>query len=233
MNYKYFLSCLVIIFLYGCGNVKYLNEGEQLYVGGEVAVEKEDISRDEKKTLEENMESLLRPKPNTSFLGLRPQLWFYNIAGGEEAGNGFSRWIRDKLGQPPVLFSQVDLDYNAELVQGYAENRGYFNARSIADSTEKNRKVTAEYTVILGDQYLIKELTFPTDSIPLTVDIMETKDKSFLKVGDPYDLGVIKDERIRIDANLKEKGYYFLIPIIYLPRLIAQQEKKKFHLTLL
>ena len=222
----------MIIFLYGCGNVKYLNEGEQLYVGGEVAVEKEDISRDEKKTLEENMESLLRPKPNTSFLGLRPQLWFYNIAGGEEAGNGFSRWIRDKLGQPPVLFSQVDLDYNAELVQGYAENRGYFNARSIADSTEKNRKVTAEYTVILGDQYRIKELTFPTDSIPLTVDIMETKDKSFLKVGDPYDLGVIKDERIRIDANLKEKGYYFFNPDYLLAQVDSTAGEKEVSLDL-
>src|SRR5690606_32650797 len=232
MNYKYFLSCLVIIFLYGCGNVKYLNEGEQLYVGGEVAVEIEDISRDEKKTLEENMESLLRPKPNTSFLGLRPQLWFYNIAGGEEAGNGFSRWIRDKLGQPPVLFSQVDLDYNAELVQGYAENRGYFNARSIADSTEKNRKVTAEYTVILGDQYRIKELTFPTDSIPLTVDIMETRDKSFLKVGDPYDLGVIKDERIRIDANLKEKGYYFFNPDYLLAQVDSTAGEKEVSLDL-
>src|SRR5690606_35357098 len=171
MNQKYFLSCLIVIFLYGCGNVKYLNEGEQLYVGGEVDVEGEDISRNETKTLEENMEGLLRPKPNTSILGLRPQLWFYNIAGGEEASSGFSRWIRDNLGQPPVLFSEVDLDYNAELIQGYAENRGYFNARSIPDSTEKNRKVTAEYAVILGDQYLSKELTFPTDSIPLTVDI--------------------------------------------------------------
>ncbi len=212
MDHKYFLSCLIIIFLSGCGNVKYLNEGELLYTGGDVEVEKEDISGNERKFLEENMESLLRPKPNTSFLGLRPQLWFYNIAGGEDTSSGFGRWIRDKLGQPPLLFSQVDLDYNAELVQGYAENRGYFNARSIPDSTEKNRKVTAEYTVILGDQYLIKELTFPTDSIPLTVDIMQTREKSFLKVGDPYDLGVIKDERVRIDANLKEKGYYFFNP---------------------
>ena len=87
MSYKYFLSCLIIILLYGCGNTKYLNEGELLYVGGEVEVEKEDISGNERKTLEENMESLLRPKPNTSILGLRPQLWFYNIAGGEDAGN--------------------------------------------------------------------------------------------------------------------------------------------------
>lgn len=232
MNQKYFLSGLIILLLYGCGNVKYLNEGEQLYVGGEVEVEGEDISRDQRKTLEANMEGLLRPKPNTSILGLRPQLWFYNIAGGEDAGSGFGRWIRDNLGQPPVLFSQVDLDYNAELIQGYAENRGYFNARSIPDSTEKNRKVTAEYRVILGDQYLIKELTFPTDSIPLTVDILETREKSFLKVGEPYDLGVIKDERVRIDANLKEKGYYFFNPDYLLAQVDSTAGDKQVKLDL-
>src|SRR5690606_36163 len=103
-------------------------------------------------------------------------------------------------------------DYNAELIQGYAENRGYFNARSIPDSTEKNRKVTAEYTVILGDQYLIKELNFPTDSIPLTADIIESRDKSFLKVGEPYDLGEIKNQRVRNEDNLQEKGYHLFKP---------------------
>lgn len=212
MDYKYFLSCFIIVLLCGCGNVKYLNEGELLYVGGEVEVEGEDISRSERKALEENMEGLLRPKPNTTILGLRPKLWFYNIAGDSVGDSGIRHWIKNTLGEPPVLFSQVDLDYNAELVEGYAENRGYFNARSIPDSTEKNKKVTAEYFVELGNQYLIKELTFPTDSIPVTVDIMKTKENSFLKVGDPYDLQVIKDERVRIDANLKEEGYYFFNP---------------------
>ncbi|CAN5277517.1 BamA/TamA family outer membrane protein [soil metagenome] len=232
MNNKYFLYCFLIILLYGCGNVKYLNEGELLYIGGEVDVEGEDISRGERKTMEGNMEGQLRPRPNTSFLGLRPQLWFYNIAGGEDASSGIGRWIRDNLGQPPVLFSQVDLEYNAELIQGYAENRGFFNARSIPDSTEKNRKVTAEYAVILGDRYYYKDISFPTDSIPLTVDIMETKERSFLKVGDPYDLGVIKDERVRIDANLKEKGYYFFNPDYLLAQIDSTAGDKEVSLNL-
>lgn len=213
MNYKYLLLSLFIVMIFsGCGNVKYLDEGEMLYVGGEVEVEGPDVAKSERKTLEANMEGLLRPKPNSSFLGLRPQLWFYNVAGGEDADGAISRWIRDNLGQPPVLFEQVDLEYNADLVQGYAENRGYFNARAIPDSTEKNRKVTAEYLVELGDQYIMQEISFPNDSIPVTRDIRDTRETSLLKVGNPYDLEVIKDERIRIDAYLKEEGYYFFNP---------------------
>lgn len=212
MNYKYYLSCLIVFILYGCGNVKYLDENEYLYVGGEVEVEGEDIPKDTKNLLEENMESLLRPDPNTSFLGLRPKLWFYNVAGDSVGDSGIRHWIKNTLGEPPVLFRQVDLDYNAELIQGYAENTGFFNARARADSTESNKKVTAEYTVELGNRYTIQEINFPTDSIPLTADIKKTQENSYLKVGDPYDLTAIKDERVRIDANLKEEGYYFFNP---------------------
>lgn len=212
MKCKYLLSSLIVaLFLTGCGNVRYLDEGELLYVGGEVDVEGE-VSRSERKDLEANMENMLRPRPNTSFLGLRPKLWFYNIAGGEDAEGGISRWIKENLGEPPVLFREVNLDYNADLVQGYAENRGYFNARAIPDSTEKNRKVTAEYTVELGNRYMINELNFPADSIPVTSVIRETRENSLLEVGDPYDLAVIKEERLRIDAELKEKGFYYFNP---------------------
>lgn len=231
MNNKYLLYIFLAVSLYGCGNAKYLDDGEMLYIGGEVEVEGEDTSNSDRKDLEANMEGLLRPKPNTSFLGLRPGLWFYNIGGGEDA-TGIGRWIRDNLGQPPVLFREVDLDYNAELVQGYAENRGYFNARATPDSTEKNRKVTAEYYVELGDQYKIRELNFPKDSIPVTKEITSIKDNSLLNVGDPYDLDVIKDERTRIDANLKEKGYYFFNPDYLLAQVDSTAGEKEVSLDL-
>ena len=215
MSYKYFLgSIILILFLYGCGNAKYLDEGELLYIGGEVEVQGkgEHITKAEKKRLEANMEALLRPNPNTSFLGLRPKLWFYNIAGGEDAGRGVGGWIKRNLGEAPVLFSQVDLEYNAELIEGYAENRGFFNAVAVADSVRENKKVKALYGVELGNQYIIKELFFPADSIPLSGAIQGSIGNSFLDIGDPYNLELIKEERIRIDAYLKERGYYFFHP---------------------
>ncbi|HSP82154.1 MAG TPA: hypothetical protein VLN72_00315 [Gillisia sp.] len=149
---KYSYLCIILIIallLSGCSNTKYLNEGELLYVGGEVEVKGEETPKGDRKRLAENMETLLRPKPNTSFLGLRPKLFFYNIAGDSVGTKGFRHWLKNKMGEPPVLFSQVDLDYNADIVRGYAENKGYFNARSTADSTAKNKKATAEYTGLL------------------------------------------------------------------------------------
>src|SRR6185436_10267814 len=55
-------------------------------------------------------------------------------------------------------------------------------------------------------------VSFPTDSSELAKAIARTKDKTLLLPGKPFDLDVIKAERIRIDAHLKENGFYFFSP---------------------
>lgn len=218
-----------LLFLYGCSNLKYLEEGEALYVGGKVKVEDSLLSRKERKNLEKELEPLLRPLPNKKFLGLRPKLYFYNIAGEPKKDKGFRYWLRNKVGEPPVLFSQVDLEYNESILQNYAENKGYFKVRTASDSTgtSRNRKVTAEYTVRPGKQYKIKSVTFPSDSSELSKNIARLQRRSRLKVGDAYSLDNIKDERERIDTRLKEKGYYYFSPdfiLVQVDSTVGKQE---------
>lgn len=203
------------LFLCGCSNLKYLPEGDALYVGGSVKVEDTTMSKKERKNLENELEPLLRPKPNSSILGLRPKLYFYNLAGEPKKEKGVRYWLRNKVGQPPVLFSQVDLAYNESILQNYAENKGYYKVRTESDSTgtSKNRKVTAEYIVRPGYRYKIKSVTFPKDTTnTLERDIAKLGRRSRLRVGQPYDLDRIKAERERIDTRLKEQGYYYFSP---------------------
>ncbi|WP_417942281.1 BamA/TamA family outer membrane protein [Flavobacterium sp. RS13.1] len=208
---KYFVV-LSLFFVFGCRNTKYLPEGELLYTGGSVKVKDSVIKRKDRKALEKELEGLLRPKPNKQFLGLRPKLWFYNIAGEPKKEKGFRYWLRTKVGEEPVLFSKVDLDYNASVLRNFAENKGYFKTRVSADSTVRNKRATAEYIVVPKKRYIIKSVTFPDDSLPMSRIIGRSSRRSLLKVGNPYDLDVIKAERERIDARLKERGYYYFNP---------------------
>jgi len=219
---KYFvLVCL--FFVLGCSNTKYLPEGDLLYTGGSVTVKDSLIKKKQRKALETELEGLLRPKPNKQFLGLRPKLWIYNIAGEPKKQKGTRYWLRNKVGEPPVLFSKVDLDYNASVLRNFTENRGYFKTRVSADSTVRNKRVTAEYTVIPKKQYIIKSVTFPDDSLAMSRIIGRSSRRSLLKVGKPYDLDIIKAERERIDARLKEKGYFYFSP----DYLLAQVDSSK------
>lgn len=199
-------------FAFSCSNTKYLQEGEMLYTGAEVKIENDSLSKKSKKALKSELEDNLTPKPNSSFLGLRPKLFFYNIAKEPKKEKGFNYWLKYKIGEKPVLLSDVDREFNKDIIVNYSENKGYFNAKATYDTVSKNKKAQVIYTLRPGNQYLINKVKFQNDSIPVTEEIVKVSDKTLLKEGNPFDLGVIKSERERIDNQLKQKGFYYFHP---------------------
>ena len=206
-NLSYCLFTAVLIA--GCSGTRNLPEGDLLYTGGSVDVVSESTPKKERKALEAALEPLLRPKPNASFLGMRPKLFFYNLAGEPTKDKGFRYWLRNKVGEPPVLYSEVDLEYNKKVLQNYAENNGYFNTTSVADSTRSGKKATAEYTLDPKRLYTIRDVKFPADSSLLGTAVSKVRRGSVLKKEAGYSLDNIKLERGRIDTRLKEKGFYY------------------------
>ena len=200
---------LILIFATSCSNIKYLPENELLYVGSKVKIDSKTTPKKEKKILKTQLSELVRPKPNKKFLGLRPKLYLYNIVGKVKKEKGFWHWLKYTVGEPPVLFSKFDLDFNKKVLLNFAENNGYFNVKIVADSTAKGKKVTASFVVNPKEQYKIKLVRFPEDSTIISTAIRETKTKSLLKVGNAYSLNVIKEERNRIDIRLKESGFFY------------------------
>ncbi|WP_312750723.1 translocation and assembly module lipoprotein TamL [Epilithonimonas hominis] len=201
-----------ISFAVSCSNIKYLKEGEMLYTGAEIKIENDSLSKSSKKVLKSELEDNLTPKPNSSFLGLRPKLFFYNIAKEPKKEKGFNYWLKYKIGEKPVLLSDVDREFNKDIIVNYSENKGYFNAKATYDTVSKNKKAQVIYTLRPGNQYLINKVKFQNDSIPVTEEIVKVSDKTLLKEGNPFDLGVIKSERERIDNQLKQKGFYYFHP---------------------
>ena len=199
-------------FAFSCSNTKYLKEGEMLYTGAEVKIENDSLSKKSKKALKSELEDNLTPKPNSSFLGLRPKLFFYNIAKEPKKEKGFNYWLKYKIGEKPVLLSDVDREFNKDIIVNYSENKCDFNAKATYDKVSKNKKAQVIYTLRPGNQYLINKVKFQNDSIPVTEEIVKVSDKTLLKEGNPFDLGVIKSERERIDNQLKQKGFYYFHP---------------------
>lgn len=193
-------------------NTRYLKEGQMLYTGAEINIENDTISKSEKKDLKAELEANLTPKPNSSFLGLRPKLFFYNIAKEPKKDRGFNYWLKYKMGEKPVLLGDVDREFNKDIIENYAENKGYFNAQATYDTVAKNKKAKVIYTVKPGARYLISDVNFQQDSTLVNREIQSLTGKTFLKKGQPFDLDVIKSERERIDNGLKERGFYYFHP---------------------
>lgn len=192
-----------------CSNTKYLKEGQMLYTGAEVNIKGDSLSKSDKKNLKSELEANLTPKPNSTFLGLRPKLFFYNIAKEPKKEKGFNYWLKYKLGEKPVLLGDVDREFNKDIIENYSENKGYFNAKATYDTLSKNKKAKVIYNVKPGARYLISQVKFQKDSSLINSEIQKLTEKTLLKVGEPFDLHVIKAERERIDNGLKQRGFYY------------------------
>jgi outer membrane protein insertion porin family len=211
MKHSFFLLLIISLLLAACGNTRHLPKGEKLYTGARVDVKGPSLAIRERKTLKEDLTSLTRPRPNTKFLGMRIKLSMYNLFHKKKPNSFFGK-IRDKFGEPPVLLSELDIQQNQRVLQNHLENKGYFHAQVTGDTVVRRKKATARYKANTGNHYVINAVHYPTDSSILSLTLSKAGEKSLLKKGEPFDLDVIKGERLRLDAIVKEKGFYFFSP---------------------
>jgi outer membrane protein insertion porin family len=219
MNYRfiYFLITGMMVLLVACNNTKHLPTGTNLFVGSKVNIKADPaIKKKNNKALSGSLQSLVRPKPNSKILGARVKLSFYNIVDTPK-GKGLRYFIKYKLGEPPVIAQYTVLEKNRAVMQNWLENRGYFHDTVTLDTVIRNKKLTAVYNAYIGQQYTIRHISFPQDSSILSRQIRGKSSKratkrSLFKEGAPYDLDVVMAERSRIDARLKDRGFYYFNP---------------------
>lgn len=204
----FFAACFLLA---ACSTTKHIPKGDALYTGAEVKLKAENVSGRQEKVLNTDLEGLTRPRPNGRFLGIPFKLLLWNLFYTKKQ-KGLWASLQRKLGEPPVLASNVNLQNNTVLLQNYLENKGFFQAAVNADSTEKKQKVSVTYTAAAGNQYKIRSVAFPDDTTVLSRAIAEIGQKTLLEKGQPFDLDLIKGERLRIDALLKERGFYYFNP---------------------
>ncbi|KFE99195.1 hypothetical protein IX39_00495 [Chryseobacterium formosense] len=224
---KYFLVSGITATIISCSNTKFLKEGQMLYTGAEVEIESDSLSKKEKSELESAIKENLTPKPNSSFLGLRPKLYAYNATKEPKKEKGLRYWLKYKFGEEPVLLGDVDREFNKDIIVNYSENKGYFNAKAKYDTVSKNKKAKVIYTLNPGGRYLISNVNFPADSSEINKEIQVLKERTRLKAGNPFDLDVIKAERQRIDDGLKDRGFYYFNPDNIIVQADSTVSKKK------
>ena len=112
------------------------------------------------------------------------------------------------LGEPPVIYDSVKTATTLQQLATYLNTHGYFRNRVSYVTEERNKKVTLLFHVVENQAYTYSQIT---DSIadPAIKQIYDsTRAQSLLRVGQRYDEEVLTSERDRIEALLKNLGYY-------------------------
>jgi outer membrane protein insertion porin family len=199
------LSATLAVF--SCRVKKYIPEDELLYTGSKIDLTAE-TKVDHLSDIEEELETVMRPEPNSKIFGIRLGLLAHYKAQRKHPGL-YYRFLNKKIGQEPVYLSDVNPLRVEELINNRLENRGFF--RSEISWVEKKGKHTGsvKYTVQVNTPYTIKSYQLDSGSLPIYKEISEYMDRSgFVKPGGRFDLERFKVERDRIDFFLKDKGYY-------------------------
>ena len=199
---------LMVLLLAACSGTKHLPEGETLYTGADIMLESTQAVH--KRSIKKTAQHAVRPQPNKSYLGIRPRLWLYMVA-GEDPQKKFGKWLK-KTGEAPVYMSSVKPGVTANIIDASLFNIGIFNSYTESEIKEKKKTAKVVYTSFIHTPYTISELTYAIADDSLSHFISAEKNRSFIKPGADYNLELLQNERLRIDDMLKNRGYFYFNP---------------------
>lgn len=221
---KRIISILFLLYLLSsCSGVKHLPEGESLYVGTkQMKISKVDYGdnwkiKDAGRKRTEVYYNLW-DLPNGSvgvpvFRTIPFRLMAYNFYYTEK-DKGFSHWMMNNFGEPPVTISKINPALKAEKIKSMYENWGHFGTTVNYQVKYSKRKPLGKvyYQFLIPKSYSYRNIDYTIDSVqlPIQESLNSYKKTSLLLSGDEFDLDKIKKEKNNIINHFHDQGYYFL-----------------------
>lgn len=195
-----------LLLLSACSVSKHLPEGQKLYTGAKLTIEKPDtIVAD---NLQAELDATIIPEPNARLFRFPWKVWFY-LKFKTDKQKGFKHWLSTTIGEPPVLYEPGQVDQVIRLLENRAQNMGHFRARAQANVKEGPKKVSIDYAISVSKAYRIDSLHQQIYDSVLAERIAYLQPESLIQAGDIFSLDKLKQERQRIENTLREAGYYY------------------------
>ena len=191
--------------MYSCSVKKFVPSGKYLVNNSKIVLEN--------KTYPEinagKLKPYTQPKHNKKFLFWRSQLW--NYYQNEKKHTKFSEWRNKKFGEKPVYFYKEDVLRNVRNMEKYLADIGFFHSKVTYAIRYNKKKKWADviYKVEPASPYRYDTVKFVVEDSTLVPFLKNQEKTSLLKKGDIYNAYTMDDERDRITAYLRNKGYYY------------------------
>ena len=193
---------LTIVLLFGrCMPARHLPEGEHLLSRNNIEVHDADVDN-------HDLRNYIRQSPNRRVLGIyRFHLNVYQLADrGEE--NRLKRWLKNTIGEPPVIFDPIAAEQTAEQFRLFLQNKGYFNAETDYEVELRRNRARVTYEVKGNQGYTIRRIDYNIPDSQLAGFVSADTINSLIERGDRYDAEILQEERQRITRELKDEGFF-------------------------
>lgn len=206
VSIPFLLSAIVL--LASCTGMKYAKEEKPMLTGFSVKWQEPPVQ--DRKEVTRELEELMQPVPNRSFLGMRPTVALHNMVKEPPEPKGLANTLRNKIGSAPAYLSDAPLADITGAMVNRLKNHGYFNATSDFAVDRKGRKAKVTFTVSAGTPYRIRNIAYADSANELDRQIALTRLKAGVKSAQLYDLGELTAERARVAGQVRNKGWYKL-----------------------
>ena len=155
-----------------------------------------------------DLKSKVIQHPNTRFLGVaRLSLGLYSMAGVKD--NAINRFLKN-IGEEPRIYDDSKAKRSRNLLRQTLVNKGYLHADVAVgtDTVHHQKKMRVNYYVHPGRLYKISSLSYQCNDTAMMTIVRADSANSLLKVGEPFDVNVLNEERARIASLLHDHGYY-------------------------
>jgi len=205
--FSMYLFCISVV-LSSCTGLNKLSENQYLITKNHLVLKDKNEIESFKKVKTE-LTNELSPKPNGKLLWMRPRLSFHNTISEPKKEKGFKHWMKYKLGKPPALLDEKICDNINLTFENRLYHKGHFNAVSKFEINRKKKTAQVTYHVDAKEAHKIDTLILPVPTDNLTLAISEINQNSIITKNTTYTLELLKQERQRIDDELKNRGYYY------------------------
>jgi outer membrane protein assembly factor BamA len=189
-----------VIFMFSCSPVKFVPEDKYLISKVKVEVDNQNINK-------ESTRSLIKQKENYKILGfLKFHLLLYNLSSKKKTDD----WLK-RIGEPPQIYDEDLSKRSEDQLKEYAYSKGYFRASVKSDVSfkGKKRKAVINYTLITGEQYIIKNVHYQIRDSSLQSLYFNSELKSEIEEGDAFDIEALEKHQLNIVKLYRDNGYYY------------------------
>ena len=195
-----FISSVLFCF---CSPANKLQKGQYLLNKNNLRTNNYKLSHDE-------LLSYIKPKPNRKILGIfKLNYLLYRIANnGTGKETKLRNWIKNTLGEPPVLLDTNLIKISINQINLYLNNKGFFNSSIKYKIKYFHKKANVSYIIKTPKPYVFRKITYSAIDTNILFFMLSDSSNSLIKKKKTYDIDLIEHERDRITLGLKSKGYY-------------------------
>jgi outer membrane protein insertion porin family len=215
---KIVAAAAIIFAMPACKVAKNLPEGQSLVTKNKFVYEKNADFKKAGGKVKDDLKAISALKPNKRVFGFLPfKMWLYYSATRPrpnekklgKAKNNFRVWMRDKVGEPPVIYNADAAIRSDRAMENYLFNNGFYYAQVTDTVIIKKKKAVVIYKVKSGDAWELEKVIYPPPTTLADSFVVALKARTKLKKGNRFSITDLKTERERIEIDLRSNGFYY------------------------